>query len=303
MQMRSGGEADEYPPDGPPRLVRTRSEPRAPAIPAMTKLLITGAAGLVGSALRPLLRSSFDLVLLDTADFGPLADNEQPYRASITDVASVDAAVRGVDAVLHLAAVHADAIGFEQTLDVNYRGMIVLLDAVARHGVGQVIFASSNHGWGFYQVADTPVGDTMPPRPDGWYGISKLWGEAVLAFYAEAHGFNGTSLRIGNASAEVADRRRLHMWLSFEDLARLVAAVLDRPQPGHRAFFCNSNGPEPFFSDAGLDALGFRPARDPRDHLADPAIATGPALPPDTDIGGSFAAANRVRRRTRPDMP
>ncbi|NOX40749.1 MAG: NAD-dependent epimerase/dehydratase family protein [Alphaproteobacteria bacterium] len=256
-------------------------------------LLITGAAGSVGTALRPLLRRDFALVLLDTNDLGPLAANERAIKASITDAGAVENAVQDADAILHLAAVHDFDISFEQTLDVNYRGMILLLDAAVRHGVESVIFASSNHGWGYYKVADTPLSDRDPPRPDGWYGIAKLWGEATLTFYAETYGFSATSLRIGNLNDTVPDQHRIHMWLSYADMARLVGTIIDRHLPGHRAFFCNSNGPKPFFENSGFDQLGFIPRDTPMDHLSDPNLATSPDISPDNDLGGGFARLNR----------
>ena len=87
----------------------------------MPTLLITGAAGQVGTALRPLLRAHYDLRLFDRrepADPAGPAANEQVVVGDLCDPASVARAVQGVHAILHLACVHGPAIAFDATVQL-----------------------------------------------------------------------------------------------------------------------------------------------------------------------------------------
>ncbi len=257
----------------------------------MQRILVTGGAGLLGQVIATHMS--------EEAELRALARREAPgyhatFLGSIEDPELVARAVEGTDAIVHLACRYADDVSFEETLDVNYRGTITLMDAAVAAGVRNVIFASSNHGWGFHPRSAAPLADSAPPRPDGWYGISKIWGEAVMAYYADAHGLVATSLRIGSCFAEVVDERQGHMWLGFGDFIQLLRIALARTDIGHRALHAVSDCPAPFFSNAEAKSLGFAPQQAPGDHLAAPDVMSAA---PANDIfgraiGGSFARAN-----------
>lgn len=258
------------------------------------KLLITGARGIVGTGLWPLLAETYDLRLSIREHDGDTLDGHEVITGDISDPAVIARAIPGCDAVLHLAAVHGTGISFENTLGVNYTGLVALMEAAAREGVRHVVFASSNHGWGMYPRSAAPLAETAPPRPDGWYGVSKIFGEAVMALYADTHGMMTTSLRIGNCSPAVEDERRRHMWISFGDLAQLVCLSLEREGPGHRALFATADCETPFFrTDAAAD-LGFATRDRPDDNLANSAIVDEPPAPgmAGAAIGGGYAEAN-----------
>ncbi|MCU0905871.1 MAG: NAD(P)-dependent oxidoreductase [Rhodobacteraceae bacterium] len=260
----------------------------------MSRLLVTGAAGGLGRGLRPHLRRHWRLRLTDVVPPGPIDPQDEVVTGDLCDPAIAARAVAGCDAVLHLAAVHGLTITFSETLDVNYTGTLHLMDAAVAAGVRRVVFASSNHGWGFHPRANAPLPDDAPPRPDGWYAVSKLWGEAVMALYADMHGMTNTSLRIGYCGADVPDERRRQMWLSFRDLAALVTLSLTRPGPGHAAFFAAADCNAPAFAGETARRLGFVPQDRPDDHLAHPGIAAEPPPPglAGEAMGGAFAAAN-----------
>lgn len=257
------------------------------------KILITGAGGIVGTALRPILAQQFDLNITARRSLDDLADSETMFVGDVCDPALMNEAMNGVDAVLHLACRHGFSISFEETLDVNYHATIALLDTAVRHNVKHVMFASSNHGWGFHKVKDTPIAANARPKPDGWYGISKIWGEAVLDYYSEVHGLSGTSFRIGHLNYDVPDERREHMWMSYNDFVRLIDAVIKQPIAGHRTVFATADCEKPYFDNSGLDALGFTCHDKPRDNLSNYAKQDRQPSPPETDIGGDFAKANR----------
>lgn len=259
----------------------------------MERILITGALGLVGTGIRPVLRKENELVLLSRRAPDHLAENEFSTIGDVADRKAVFRACEGCTGVILLAASYGVNISFEETLDANYRGTINVLDAAVEAGAKHVIFASSNHGWGFYEKKQIPVSDLAPPRPDGWYGISKIWGEAAMAYYADAYGLSTTSLRIGNTSDAVADERRTHMWMSYSDMAGLMAACLKRNDGRHQAFFATTECAQPYFDNSGVAASGFVPKDLPMNNLA---TDFNPRRDDHDRIGGAFVAANMFRK-------
>lgn len=255
------------------------------------KLVVTGAGGAVGTGLRPYLRTRCALHLMARRPPDDASPDETWHIADITDADAVGRAMEGADAVLHLACVHGYSIGFEETLDANYRGTIAVYDAAMSARAKHLVFASSNHGWGFRKAGDTPIAPQALPVPDGWYGISKIWGEAVTAYYAEAFQVSGTSLRIGHANTFVPTAREGRMWVSFRDLAALILLVIDKPSVGHRALWATVDGDAPFFDNGEARALGWVPQDRPGRPQGDT-----PEPGPDDDIGGAFARANRKVR-------
>ena len=137
----------------------------------MSVVVITGAAGLVGSMLRPrLARSGRTLRVLDIAPLtaGP---GEEAIQASVTDMDAMTAACQGADAVIHLGGISVEA-PWEDICEQNIGGGYVAFEAARRAGTPRVIFASSNHAVGFTPRSAFPVPDYAFPRPDTYYGVS-----------------------------------------------------------------------------------------------------------------------------------
>ncbi|MGH3175169.1 MAG: NAD-dependent epimerase/dehydratase family protein, partial [Streptosporangiaceae bacterium] len=114
----------------------------------MSVIVSTGAAGLIGSMLRPrLARPGRTLRVLDIAPLtaGP---SEEAIQASVTDMDAMTAACQGADAVIHLAGIPGEA-SWSRILDLNISGSYVTFEAARRAGTSRVIFASSNHAVGF----------------------------------------------------------------------------------------------------------------------------------------------------------
>ena len=86
-----------------------------------------------------------------------------------------------------------------------------MFEAARRAGVPRVVFASSNHAVGFHPAVD-PVPDDLPPRPDTYYGVSKVAGEALGSLFHDRYGLDVVCLRIGTCFASAprtpADCRR-----------------------------------------------------------------------------------------------
>ncbi|MFG6082611.1 NAD-dependent epimerase/dehydratase family protein [Paracoccus litorisediminis] len=260
----------------------------------MKKLLVTGGAGILGRALAERGIKGWHLRSLALSHPPDYPAQVERNDGDICDPDALRRAVAGCDAVLHLACRYADAIGFEETLDVNYRATLDLMEASVQAGVSHVVFASSNHVQGFHPRRNAPLSEGDALRPDGWYAVSKIWGEAVMALYADARGMTTTSLRIGSSCAKVMDERQFHMWLGFDDFVELVRIAIERPGPGHVALNAVGDCEGAFFDNSRAKALGYAPRQNPRAHLADPAVPdTAPA--PDIfgrSLGGAFARAN-----------
>ena len=94
-----------------------------------------------------------------------------------------------------------------------------------------MLFASSNHTVGFHPRSTT-IDPDSPPRPDGYYGASKVWGEMIAQLYWHKHGVESVLVRIGSCFPEPVDARMLATWLSYGDLVRLAERAVLAPRTG-----------------------------------------------------------------------
>jgi len=221
------------------------------------KVLITGAAGRIGTVLTAGL-TSHELRLTDVAEI----DDPRFAKADLTDQAAIDAVVEGMDAVVHLGAV-PDEAPFEQIAGPNLHGTFHVFDACRRLGAKRIVYASSNHATGMYPPG-APLDETVVPRPDGLYGVSKVYGEALGRMYVERFGLECVALRIGTFAPRPPDRRALHTWLSHGDAVRLVEAALTAPDVGFAIVYGASNNTRRWWPITG--AVGFAPQDDAEDY-------------------------------------
>ena len=233
-----------------------------PASPASSlrfkRLLLTGAAGGLGRELRARLPAYCDsLRLSDMADLGAAAPREELRPARLEDRAAVLALLDGVDAVVHLGGVSTEQ-PFDVILQANIVGAYNLYEAARRHGVKRIVFASSNHVTGFYRQ-DEVIDTKAPMRPDGYYGLSKAFGENLAQFYWDRYGVETVSLRIGSSFPEPKDRRMLATWMSYDDLERLVIASLGAPVVGHSVIYGMSDNTTTWWDNTGARHIGYRP--------------------------------------------
>ncbi|MEV0188227.1 NAD(P)-dependent oxidoreductase [Kitasatospora purpeofusca] len=252
-------------------------------------VLLTGAAGGVGTFLRERLPALGHRLVC--ADRLPVPGDPDALRFDLADAEAVRAAVRGVDAVVHLGGISVED-GFEAILDANIRGTYHLYEAVRREGVRRVVLASSNHAVGFHPLTGAvPIGSDVPPRPDTYYGLSKAFGENVAALYADKYGVRTVSLRIGSCFARPRSVRMLATWLSPDDCARLVHAALTAPGTGHTVVNGISANTRAWWDLSSARALGYRP-RDDAERFAEAVLAEHGELDPGhVDarlIGGHF---------------
>ena len=222
------------------------------------RLLLTGAAGGLGRELRGRLNAHCNVLRLsDVADLGTAAPGEELMPAALENGAAMHALLEGVDAVVHLGGVSVEG-PFEPILQANIVGVYHLYEAARKHGVRRIVFASSNHVTGFYKQSET-IDATMPVRPDGYYGLSKAFGENLAQFYFDRYGLETVSVRIGSSFPEPVDRRMLATWISFDDFERLVVASLKAPVVGHSVIYGMSDNTTIWWDNTPARHIGYRP--------------------------------------------
>lgn len=257
----------------------------------MPTIVITGAAGHIGSMLRPRLAQPGRTLRL--VDVVPLtaADGEEVLEASVTDLDALTTACQDAAAVIHLAGI-PDEAPWDRIAAVNIHGTYAAFEAARRAGVGRVIFASSNHAVGFTPAADFPVADYAFPAPDTYYGVSKAAGEALAALYHYRYRMDAICLRILTCAARPRSVRDLSTWLSPDDTGRLFEACLTTQQPGFRvAYGVSANTRGGWVSLAEARSLGYQPEDDAEVFAADVIAAHGdpdPADPVLAHLGGEF---------------
>lgn len=265
------------------------TQPSTPTI-RFPRLLLTGAAGALGRQLRPRLKPHCDVLRLsDVADLGPAGAGEEVVQAALQDAGAIDALLVGVDAVVHLGGVSVEG-PFEPILQANIVGVFNLYEAARKQGAKRIVFASSNHVTGFYRQ-DQVIDATMPVRPDGYYGLSKAYGENLSRFYFDRYGIETVCLRIGSAFPEPKDRRMLATWLSYDDLERLVVASLTAPVVGHSIVYGMSDNLSTWWDNTPARHIGYAP-QDSSEPYRAAACARQPVLDMDNPVtlyqGGAF---------------
>jgi len=222
------------------------------------RLLLTGAAGNLGRELRPRLKAYCETLRLShRKDFGAAGEGEEIVLASLEDKAQMHLLLKDVDAVVHMGGVSTEQT-WESILAGNVVGMVNLYESARANGVQRIVFASSNHVTGFYRQ-DQVISPRDPVRPDGFYGLSKAFGENLAQLYWDKHGIETVSLRIGSSYAEPKDRRMLATWMSFDDTERLIVAALTAPVVGHSVIYGMSDNATVFWDNRSAKHIGYRP--------------------------------------------
>ena len=261
-------------------------------LPQYGRILLTGAAGGLGQVLRPRLKPYAAIIRAsDRAPLGRAEDGEEVVQCDLADKHAVHALVEGCEAILHFGGISVEA-RFDPILQSNIVGVFNLYEAVRKHGVKRVVFASSNHVVGFYRQSDRIDAD-HPVRPDGLYGVSKCFGENLSRFYYDRYGIETVCLRIGSSFPMVKDRRMLSTFLSYRDLVELVRCALFAPRPGHTIVFGVSDNPTAWWDNHKAAHLGFR-ARDTSESQRERVEASVPPVEPG-DPAGIFQGGAFVR--------
>jgi UDP-arabinose 4-epimerase len=173
------------------------------------KILVTGGAGYIGSHTAKALRlAGMEPVVFDNlsaghrwaVQWGPL------HEGDLADRPSIEAALDGVDGVVHFAAhayVGESMLNPGKYFSNNVAGTLNLLEAMRARGVKTIVFSSSCATYGI--PGGVPISEQEPQKPINPYGESKLMAERLLQWYGEIHGIHWMALRYFNAAGADPD--------------------------------------------------------------------------------------------------
>ncbi len=265
---------------------------------AEVEVLITGAAGRIGSAIRPAILHRFGTVrLVDSSPISGPRPGEEVVRADIRSLSEMIAVVGGARRIVHLAAI-PDEDAWERIRDINIDGTFNVFEAARIAGAQRVVYASSHH-----IVAFTEAGQLVPitteMRPTGLYGVSKAFGEALAKTYSMKFGLSVICLRIAAFCPEPSNYRELLLWISPGDTARLISSALQAPDTVRflTAFGVSGNTRNPY-DKSGWSLLGYVPEDNSESFVGSGSDLTGlPTQPSDAYHGGSLCLPNETKPR------
>lgn len=258
------------------------------------RVLVTGAAGSIGRVVVPgLTERGHQGVGLDLVA-PPDGTHIAWHVADCVDPDAVAAVVANQrpDAVVHLAG-NPDEASLSDSLTSHVVTTAGLLDAMVSHGVRRLVYASSNHAVGMTPRSER-VGVDVRPRPDTFYGAAKVAAESVLSLYADRHGIDAVSCRIGSFLERPETRRHLSTWLSHDDCVRMVEAALTCPAPGFAVLYGISRNTRAWWDlQPGRD-LGYEP-QDDAERWADELPVRSEDEEEGSRVGGPFAGPDVTR--------
>ncbi|MDE0985681.1 MAG: NAD(P)-dependent oxidoreductase [Yoonia sp.] len=257
----------------------------------MKKLVLTGAAGALGSQLRKSLAAMCDTFvstdLVESLD--NLGRNETYVKADVSDLAAMESLLKGADMVIHFGAI-ADEAPWDDILQSNIVGAYNVWEAAYRNGVKRVVYASSVHAVGMHLKTDT-IGLDAPHRPDTYYGLAKCFAEDLASLYWDKRGIESVCMRIFSA-APPTNARSIGTWLSTDDLIHLVERSVNSPVVGFTTVYGISNNDRAVVDNTKAGHLGYRPKDNAEDFATDVFASTPPLDnkdPANLCIGGPFA--------------
>ena len=259
----------------------------------MKRLLITGAAGRLGSICRNRLTHLAEILRLSSrGDLGEPEPHEEIVRCDLADKAAIEALVEGCDGIVHLGG-HAREAPWEVIRSANIDGMFNIYEGARKHGVKRILFASSNHATGFHRQTER-LDASARTRPDGLYGVSKVFGEALASLYHDKFGIETACVRIGSCFPEPMNHRTLATWMSYDDFVRLVERVFTVPVLGCPIIYGASDNDATWWDNSAVSYLGWKPQDNAEEHRArlDAEISRPEPDAPDAIYqGGMFTAS------------
>ena len=260
----------------------------------MKKLVLTGAAGRLGSYLRePLSKMADVLVSTDLVDdLGKLYDGEQYVKADLASLSDMESLLEGADMVVHFGAI-GDEAPFDAIMQSNILGAYNVWEAASRNGVKRVVYASSIHAVGMHPKTDF-IGIDAPHRPDTYYGLAKCFAEDLASLYWDKRNIESVCMRILSC-AQVTNARALGSWLSYDDLIHLVETSINTPVTGFSVVYGVSNNDRAPVDNSKASFLGYRP-KDNAEQFAEQILAEAPQADPNDPgqmcHGGPFASVD-----------
>jgi nucleoside-diphosphate-sugar epimerase len=238
------------------QIFKSRSKPDRKVV------LLTGAAGSIGTSLRYELGSEYHFRCLDRIR---VRDAQDVRVVDINNFKAVLKAMRGVDAVIHLAANPNVDQPWQDVYSSGISGTYNVFEAARQAGVKQIIYASSNHVSGWREVEEEPlIKPEQLIRPDSLYAVGKAFGEALGQFFVDRYNLSIVCLRIGwfktDPKLYTPNDRLLATYCSPRDLAQLVKRSLDRPDLGFQIFYAISGNTRRYWDISNAQILlGYEP--------------------------------------------
>lgn len=222
------------------------------------KILLTGASGRMATLIRPLLQDIFPHIVLSAPTHIPdLSPHETNRPADLTNPEQVKSAVQGCSHIIHLGGYSVEGT-FEQVLNANIIGLYNLYEQARLSGVQRIVFASTNHTIGYHKQSDT-LDNTAPLRPDGLYGVSKCYGEALASLYYDKFGLQTAIVRIGSCVKKPLDIRMLSSWISPRDFVSLCKQIFTVPHLGCPIIYGASNNHRSWWDNRHVAHLNWTP--------------------------------------------
>ena len=242
------------------------------------KVLITGMAGRIGTVVHTRLADKYDFTSLDKVS----VDNFPSHIGDLADFETMRPAFNGQEIVIHLAAEPSAAAPWELILRNNIIGTYNVMKASRESGVKRVVFASTNHVVGYIPMKEEPyksiyedrLTDLLMPipmvtserhRPDGYYAISKSFGEHIGSYYYDEYDISFIALRIGgldktNTPMSMGPLGR-SLYLSHQDAAHLIdCSIQAPPSVGFAIVYGISNNQLKFHDiDTAGNLIGYHP--------------------------------------------
>jgi nucleoside-diphosphate-sugar epimerase len=231
------------------------------------RVLITGAAGRIGSSLAEQLKDRYDLRL----QYHRTIPDQKPVQdyvvADVSQFDQIAPAMQGIDAVVHMAGDPSTRASWESVHQANVVGMYNVIESARQAGVRKLVFASTNHVMGMYdRDQQWPVYAAQPVRPDSLYGVSKAFGEALGRHYADQYGMSVICLRIGWFLAEPRDEIGRWMWLSPRDCAQVTWRAIESDLQFGIFYAISGNSRRHWDITDTIEKLGYHPEDDAEDY-------------------------------------
>ena len=258
----------------------------------MKKIILTGAAGRLGSYLRePLTKLADSLVSTDIVDdIGKLYKGETYLAADLSNLDAMLQVTEGADMIVHFGAI-GDEAPFDDILNSNIVEAYNVWEAAYKNGVRRVIYASSVHAIGMHDRT-AGIGLDAPHKPDTYYGLAKCFAEDLASLYWDKRGIESVCMRIFSC-AQVTNARALGTWLSYDDLIHLVEQSITTPVTKFTTVWGVSNNDRCPVDNSTAAFLGYKP-KDNAEQFAKQILADTEPLdlhdPEHLYLGGPFAS-------------
>ena len=188
-------------------------------------------------------------------------------NGDLRDPTIVDGLLAGMEVLIHMAGTSVER-PLPEVIENNLVGLHAVYEGARRHGVRRIVFASSNHAIGMHSVTEK-LGLDCDFQPDGFYGLSKMWGEGLARLYRDKHGIESVCVRIGSALPRPTEPRHLSTWFGLDDLLQFTLRCIEAPAVGFLVAWGVSANARSWWTPTSCEALGYYPSQNAEDYSAE----------------------------------